>query len=195
MDLITADGGFDFSINFNEQEGLSVNLILAQIIYAIALQKYNGTFILKVFDLFTDATIDLIYILSTLYEKTYIVKPYTSRSANSERYIVCKYYKLTDSTNIINKLMPFLDNTKLISRFLNFPLSYLYLNKIEDINAIIGQQQLENILATLHLVENNKPERLDSIKKTNIQKCIQWCTKNKLPYNKSITQLNMFMQS
>ena len=195
MDLITADGGFDFSINFNEQEGLSINLVLAQIIYAIALQKYNGTFILKVFDLFTDATIDLIYILSTLYEKTYIVKPYASRSANSERYIVCKYYKLNDSTDIVNKLMPFLDTNKSISRFINFPLSYLFLNKIEDINAIIGQQQLENILATLHLVENNKPERLDSIKKNNIQKCIQWCTKNKLPYNKSITQLNMFIQS
>ena len=55
------------------------------------------------------------------------------------------------------------------------------------------QQQLENILNTLHLLDNNKPDKLDTIKKTNIQKCIQWCIKYKLPYNKSIQQLNIFL--
>ena len=52
MDLITGDGGFDFSIDFNKQEGLSLKLIFAQIVYAIALQKKDGIFILKIFDVF-----------------------------------------------------------------------------------------------------------------------------------------------
>ena len=195
MDLITGDGGFDFSIDFNKQEVLSINLIFCQICYAIAIQKKGGTFILKFFDIFTEATIDLIYILSTLYEKVYIIKPYTSRTANSERYVVCKNFKLNDSYELIkslSKLFP-LPTDKSVQRFLNIDIPYLLINKLEDINAIIGQQQLENILGTLYLLDNNKTEKMDAIKKTNIQKCIQWCIKHKLPYNKNIQQLNVFL--
>jgi 23S rRNA U2552 (ribose-2'-O)-methylase RlmE/FtsJ len=195
MDLITGDGGFDFSIDFNKQEILSINLIFCQICYAIALQKRHGTFILKIFDVFTQATIDLLYLLSTLYDKVFIVKPHTSRPANSERYIICKNFKLDNSDSLINslsKLFPLL-NDKPIQRFFNIDIPYLFINKLEDINAIIGQQQLENILGTLYLLDNNKPDKLDTIKKNNIQKCIQWCTKYKVPFNKNIQQLNVFL--
>jgi 23S rRNA U2552 (ribose-2'-O)-methylase RlmE/FtsJ len=195
IDFITADGGFDYSSNFNKQEILSINLILAQVIYAIALQKQGGTFILKVFDIFTQATIDILYILSSLYEKCYIIKPNTSRNANSEKYIVCKLFKLNNTSALINKLITFfyMDTKKTIVRVLNINIPYLYINKLEDINAILGQQQLENILYTLHLLDNNKSEKLEVIKKNNIQKCIQWCIKNSLPYHKNINQSNIFI--
>jgi 23S rRNA U2552 (ribose-2'-O)-methylase RlmE/FtsJ len=194
MDFITADGGFDYSSNFNKQEILSINLIFAQVIYAIALQKQGGHFILKIFDIFTQATIDILYILSSLYEKCYIIKPNTSRNANSEKYIVCKVFKASDTSELINKLVAFFNfsNTKTITRILNIKIPYLYINKLEDINAILGQQQLENILYTLHLLDNNKSDKLELIKKNNIQKCIQWCIKNSLPYYKNINQSNIF---
>jgi 23S rRNA U2552 (ribose-2'-O)-methylase RlmE/FtsJ len=194
MDFITADGGFDYSSNFNKQEILSINLIFAQVIYAIALQKQGGHFILKIFDIFTQATIDILYILSSLYEKCYIIKPNTSRNANSEKYIVCKVFKASDTSELINKLVAFFNfsNTKTITRILNINIPYLYINKLEDINAILGQQQLENILYTLHLLDNNKSDKLELIKKNNIQKCIQWCIKNSLPYYKNINQSNIF---
>ena len=195
IDFVTADGGIDYSSNFNKQEILSINLVLAQVIYAIALQKKGGTFILKVFDIFTQATIDILYILSSLYEKCYIIKPNTSRNANSEKYVVCKLFKLADTTELINKLITFfyIDNKNTIARVLNINIPYLYINKLEDINAILGQQQLENILYTLHLLDNNKSDKLEVIKKNNIQKCIQWCIKNSLPYYKNINQSNVFV--
>jgi hypothetical protein len=198
IDLITGDGGFDFSVDFNQQESLSHSLIFCQICYAIAMQKKGGTFILKVFDIFAAATIDLIYILSSLYDRVYIVKPHTSRAANAEKYVVCKNFKLSDSYDILFKLstfFPIINSNTSITRFLNIPIAYIYTNKLEDVNAIIGQQQLENILNTLHLLDNNKPDKLDSIKKTNIQKCVQWCMKYKQPYNKSIQQMNIFLSS
>ena len=43
------------------------------------------------------------------------------------------------------------------------------------------------------LLDNNKQDKLDTLKRTNIQKCIQWCIKYKLPYNKSIQQMNIFL--
>lgn len=195
IDFITGDGGFDFSVNFNQQERLSTNLIFAQIVYAIAMQKKGGSFIIKIFDIFTQVTIDLLYILSSLYEKCYIIKPYTSRYANAEKYVVCKRFKLHNTYELVKKFSEFfntINSDKPISRFLNIDLPYLYINKLEDINAILGQQQLENILSTLHLLDNNKPEKLDTIKKNNIQKCVQWCIKNRMPYHKNINQLNMF---
>jgi 23S rRNA U2552 (ribose-2'-O)-methylase RlmE/FtsJ len=195
MDLITGDGGFDFSIDFNKQEILSCKLIFCQICYAIAMQKKGGTFILKIFDVFTQATIDLLYLLSTLYTKIYIIKPNTSRTANSERYIICKNFKLNNTEALLKhlcNLFPILDD-KPIQRFLNIDIPHLFINKLEDINAIIGQQQLENILGTLYLLDNNKPEKLDTIKKNNIQKCVQWCIKYKLSYNKNIQQFNVFL--
>lgn len=195
IDLITGDGGFDFSTNFNQQENQSVNLIFAQIVYAIAMQKRGGMFVLKIFDIFTQITVELLYILSSLYEKCYIVKPHASRCANAEKYIVCRNFKVDNTYDIIKKFSTFfvyLDDNP-ICKLLNIHIPYLYINKIEDINAILGQQQLENILSTLNILDNNKPDKLDTIKKNNILKCIQYCIKNKLPYHKNINQHNMFI--
>ena len=64
MEIITADGGFDFSIDFNKQEEYSIPLIFCQISFALAIQKYKGSFVLKMFDLFSYASLDLLFILS-----------------------------------------------------------------------------------------------------------------------------------
>jgi len=198
INIVTGDGGFDFSIDFNQQEILSTKLIFCQICYALAVQKKGGVFILKCFDIFTQATLDLIYILSSMYETVNIFKPQTSRIANSEKYIICKNFKVNNTFDIIKHLstfFPIINSNSSISRFLNIDIPYIYVNKLEDINAIIGQQQLENILSTLYLLDNNKPDKLDTIKKNNIQKCIQWCIKNNLPHNKNVQQYNIFLSN
>ena len=196
MELITGDGGFDFSLDFNKQEILSINLIFSQICYAIAMQKIGGSFVLKIFDIFSEATIDMLYLLSCFYQEVYVTKPNTSRLANSEKYIVCKNFKLENTYEFINKfssLFSVINDNKPIRRFLNINIPYFYINKIEDVNAIFGQQQLENIIATLYLLDNNKPDKIESLKKNNIQKCIQWCSKYKLPHNNNIFYSNTFL--
>jgi hypothetical protein len=77
----------------------------------------------------------------------------------------------------------------------SFNLPYYFLNKIEEINAIFGQQQIENINTTLNLIDNNKYDKLESIKKCNTLKCIQWCQQHKLDYNGSIQQNNIFLMN
>ena len=196
MNLVTADGGFDFSIDFNSQEVLSLKLIYAQICYAISIQKKNGTFILKVFDLFTQCSIDILFLLSCLYKKVYIVKPNTSRLANSEKYIVCKYFKLDSSHTIIDELLKTFDclnTTKNIQRILNIDIPCYFLNKIEEYNSLFGQTQIENITNTLNLIENYRCDKVEMLKKNNISKCIAWCQKYDLPYNNYITSYNQFL--
>jgi hypothetical protein len=157
IDYITGDGGFDFSIDFNKQEELSLKLIVSQIFYAIIMQKKGGLFILKVFDMFNLKTIEMIFLLSNCYENVFSYKPNTSRIANSEKYIVCKNFKNNNFTTnlkdyIINNFDTILNNLNNIKTFFNIQLPILFLNKIEEINAIYGQQQLENINITLNLI-------------------------------------------
>ena len=197
MNIITADGGFDFSIDFNKQELLATNLLFAQVTFAIAMQKTGGHFILKIFDIFTKTTVDIIYLLSSLYKKVYIVKPNTSRVANSEKYIVCKDFNGNHSKLINNIISQYhkLKENDYITSVIDHDIDLYYLNKLEEYNAIFGQQQIENISSTLNLMAfGSKNDKLELYKKNNIHKCIQWCEKYNIPYNKSQPTQNIFMR-
>lgn len=202
MDLITADGGFDFSIDFNNQENTSLKLMVCQIAFAVAMQKVKGNFLIKFFDTFTKMSLDLLYLLASIYESVYFVKPNTSRYANSEKYIVCKGFLLQNTEELVKKfhriISEFSPSVNIISLF-NFELPYFFTNKIEECNSIFGQQQIENIAATINLIENNtnthKNDKLETLKKNNIQKCIIWCQKYNIPYNKIIHNSNIFLSA
>ena len=203
IELITADGGFDFSIDFNNQEVSIANLLFAQTCFALTMQKQGGTFILKIFDCFMQHTNDILCILSSFYNKVFITKPHTSRYANSEKYIICKEFLLPSC----DRFFPFIKNafskmvldtktstTQYVHRFLNFSIPLCFISKIEEYNAILGQQQLENIHSTLLLIDNiHNQDKIDSLINTNIQKCILLCTKLGIPYNNFVLNTNIFL--
>lgn len=202
IDFITADGGFDFSIDFNQQECFIGNLLFAQVAYALCLQKYKGKFILKIFDCFMQHTIDIIYILSSFYEKVYIMKPQTSRCANSEKYIVCMGF-LHDNHDLFYdylmvgfEKMTHLEKMRQTNplRFLNIDVSYLFIKKMEEYNAIFGQKQIQNIHYTLSLMETKtKLDKIEMLMKTNIQKSTDWCIKHNVPHNSLNAPTNIFL--
>ncbi len=185
IDLVTGDGGFDFSLDFNNQENISSKIIFCQIAFAIAIQKKGGNCILKFFDTFTKISIDMIYLLSLVYSEVFFVKPYTSRYANSEKYIICKNFRLDNSKDLINVFANIINNFNKNSKFtniFNLEYPYFYLSKIQEYNAIFGQQQIETIASTLNLINKNICN-LETINKNNIQKCIIWCQKHNVPFN------------
>ena len=201
MDIITADGGFDFSMDFNQQEILIGKLLFAQIAYALCLQKRGGKFILKIFDSFMQHTLDLIYLLTSFYEKVYIMKPHTSRYANSEKYIVCVGFLYGNHTEFYTHLYECFKQMVMkpdphTLRFLNVSIPQLFIKKIEEYNAIFGQKQIQNIYYTLSLIENKiKHDKIEHLIKTNIQKSMNWCTKYNIPYHTLNTPTNMFSGS
>jgi hypothetical protein len=187
FNIITADGGFDFSSDFNNQEIQSQPLILAEILYAISFQEIGGIFILKMFDCFTLLTVQYLYLLTSFYEKVYIYKPNTSRLANSERYIICINYinTLENRNNFIKVIPELLSNSYKLKSILKIDIPLYFYQRIEEINAILGQQQLEAISSTISLITHKtQKEKLVNLKENNIQKCIAWCTKHNFNYNK-----------
>jgi 23S rRNA U2552 (ribose-2'-O)-methylase RlmE/FtsJ len=159
MDYITGDGGFDFSSDFNNQEDISFKLILSQVFYALIMQKKGGHFVLKIFDVFKIKTVEVIYLLCNLYENVFIFKPNTSRSANSEKYIICRNYKNNNKriiSNIIENFDILINQVESIHSLFNIHFNQLFITKLQEINAIYGQQQLENIKNTLGLIRELK---------------------------------------
>jgi 23S rRNA U2552 (ribose-2'-O)-methylase RlmE/FtsJ len=198
IDIITADGGFDFSDDFNSQEMTIVKLLFAQICFAVTMQKKNGCFILKVFDCFMQHTVDLLYILSSFYDRVYITKPQTSRYANSEKYIVCKHFNYKTNADFYPYLhrafSNMIENRGNVLRFLRIPIPTFFLNKLEEYNSIFGQQQIENIQNTIILIENkHKNERIENLLKINIQKSTNWCVKYAVPHYAIIKPPNIFL--
>lgn len=55
--------------------------------------RTKGHFVVKLFDLFTPFSVSLIYLMYKCFQQICICKPNTSRPANSERYLVCKWKK------------------------------------------------------------------------------------------------------
>lgn len=206
MDIVTGDGGFDFSNDYNNQETQATLLLYAQIIYSIFLQKQNGSFILKVFDIFKKTTLDLVYILSLFYRKVHIHKLKTSRIANSEKYIICNGFKyesinfISDRLLSIFKVLYIIDTSVYkISSFLSCPVPLHFMKSIEYINSYYGEMQLVNINYTLSLIKNldnkdREKERLNKLYSDNKKKCIEWCIQHNIPCKKEFTIKNIFIK-
>jgi 23S rRNA U2552 (ribose-2'-O)-methylase RlmE/FtsJ len=200
--LITADGGFDFSCDFNNQETMVLRLLIAELGFALALQKQGGHFILKLFDTFTKPTIDVIYVLCNFYKTVFVSKPCTSRHANSERYLVCKHFKPASTQDLMPQLhalfgeLEHLPANATITSLLPFEHDLHYLNRLEECNAIIGQQQMETINSTINLILNKcHAEKLEMMKRFNLVKCMSWCDKHGIPYNNTNQSSNIFLNN
>jgi hypothetical protein len=163
-------------------------------------QCENGFSIIRLGNICDKPVLDLMYILTTMFEKIIIYKPNTVSSINNTRYCICKTFitnkqikKKNESYIAIlkNAIRKNMNITSLIKS-----LPYFFLNKIEESNIILGHQTLEglNLLNTL-LSSKNKNNRLISMTRTNINKCIQWCDKYKIPYNKFTDKVNIFLST
>ena len=91
--------------------------------------------------------------------------------------------------------MLYTDTSKLyIHRFLTIPTPICFINKVEEYNAILGQQQIENIHHTIILIDNHQSQdKINTLMTTNIQKSIQWCIKHEIPYNNIVLNHNVFI--
>jgi hypothetical protein len=178
----------------------------------IKYQSNNGTSIIKVDNIFYKAIVDLLFIFSAIYDKVLLVKPIISNITKGERYILCKGFLPLEDYNevktpsilnqvenkIINKLIDntLKDNFNHVFSVINNDIPYYFLNKLEESNAVIGQQQLEAFDQIINIFKNkNREDKIETLKRNHIQKCIQWCEKNQLPHNKFIDQINIFLNS
>ena len=181
--IVTSDGGFDYSGNFNDQELSSYKLIRNEIFMALNLQKTNGTFICKIFDIFYYSTIQLLYLLYLSYNSVSFIKPYTSRPSNSEKYIVCRGFKGYNK-DISNLLCSNLDNS-----ILPIQVPDDFIKVLNNYNETFIGLQDKFITNGINLVRRRNISHHKPTEK-QLQKAKDWCKKYKIPINNSCMYLN-----
>lgn len=158
--FITADGGIDEKGCYESKEQLHIKLFLAEILIAINSQNEGGSFILKIYDIFTHPMVNLIYILTRFYQDVYIYKPLTSRITNSEKYLVCKgYISDKDLLNTITSsglsVIYKEENNEILNFSINPKPSKTFIDQFYKYNQDIIYIQSESIEKALSLI--NKP--------------------------------------
>ena len=188
FDMITADGGFDFSSNFNLQERNVLKMILCECLCAILSLNDGGCFILKTFDLLTLPSFSVVQLLGTCFKEVLCTKPMSSRAANSEKYIICKNFSIRAASNIQRKLIEIIQNSekegwmKTFTEY--FPCSDEIAFRVTLLNIATVMQQLYSINKTLMYIKHSSGGSSythNTAKQISLAK--MWSEKYCLPYN------------
>lgn len=198
VDFITADGGFDFSSDFNNQEEQSFRLIASEVLACLLLQKEGGTFLLKLYDCFNTETLLLLEVLKRVYRRIYFIKPLTSRPANSERYILCEgytpYRDPEATNNIVDAMTKLVRDYEAISgnkaaSMGTIPLSYDLVYYTVLFNMYYTIRQVFYIQRTINYINFFKKQEdsamttiMNSIMEKHTAKSKRWCVKYNIPY-------------
>lgn len=197
-DLITGDGGIDVSGDddkYSRQEYLNSSLFFAEIITALSNQTIGGSFILKIYDLYYDITVQMLHLLRMYYQKMFLIKPRTSRPANSEKYVVCVGF-LGCPPTMLEHLMSLLDQWIQVRNrgkhvFGFEPVSVLVTPDTDFSQSLIqfsqynSQLQMEKINEGLGLVTTNRyktPETRKELLDNQHILAQKWCQVYHLPY-------------
>ncbi|KAL3285959.1 hypothetical protein HHI36_000474 [Cryptolaemus montrouzieri] len=149
MWLVTADGSVDCMSDPGNQEACVEYLHYCETVTALSALHEGGSFILKIFTMFEDSTICLLYLLNISFENVSIFKPCTSKGGNSEVYVICRGFKGYELIGHIweDLKKPFLNGyfDKEVSMFGQEEIPQQFLNEIENCSEFFMNLQIETI--------------------------------------------------
>jgi hypothetical protein len=212
--LVTADGGFDYSNNFNGQEINSCQIIFSEMVVALNILKKGGVFICKIFDIFSLTMIQILYILSLSFHKVHIYKPETSRPANSEKYLVCIGFNDSFSDLLKMNLLQMIEQWATLSikndecvLFKNIRINNNFIQKIDEYNKQYMEKQIYFLKSTLDLCPTSstsslcpttssstsmasasyqriEKDKYHKIIENQVENAMKWCNKYHIEINK-----------
>lgn len=188
----TADGGFDYSTNFNRQEVNSCKIIYSETVIALNVLRMGGSFVCKVFDLFTYSMVQIMYLLYSSFEKVIIYKPETSRPANSEKYIVCINFHDNISQENKNKLIENIktwndisdeENTAILE---NIKIDSDFLHKLSEYNLKYIEYQMHYLKNTIKISETKmEKQEYNNLINNQVSCALNWCKKYGVKINEN----------
>lgn len=192
-DLYTADGGFDFSADFNGQENTVQRLLIAEALAGLNTLRPGpqSTMVLKLFDTKNQATLEILWILSTCFERTALIKPQTSRPANSERYWVGQGYRGAPSwvTDLLRTLTATDAPTGWNQLFVQAPWTPTWLATVQRFQERLEETQLNKIQLTLSLIRAPTRDLIVRLLTENVRNSRTWCERHGIPINQRYLRL------
>ncbi|CAG9858242.1 unnamed protein product [Phyllotreta striolata] len=168
ISLITADGSVNCMNDPGEQERCVERLHFCETITALTVLQTGGTFVLKIFTMFEESTINLLFLLNNIFEKVAVFKPCTSKSGNSEVYVISTKYK---GFNAIKELWPMLvlsyENADIFnskSMFSVKDIPQMFLDEIINCSEYFMNKQTHTILNNIHNFEHRNYDNIQMVK-------------------------------
>jgi 23S rRNA U2552 (ribose-2'-O)-methylase RlmE/FtsJ len=182
VNLFTADGGFDFSINYDIQEQRVYLLLVCSAMTGLRCLNTDGSFVLKLFDILSDSTIILVALMSRCFKEWTLYKPALSRPCNSERYFLGRGFKgftpaILASLNKIQEevkkgLYPTGASEILAPEELAYIKEHIHANMIQQISAICIAEKYAKY-----------PEEWYSTQlPRDFETSLRWCQKFRVPF-------------
>lgn len=182
--LVTADGGFDFSEDFHAQEKSIIRLLISSSIILLRSVAIEGDIVLKLFDCNSPMTRDIIALLASCFTSWTLYKPVTSRPCNSEWYFLGKS-AIRSRSHVITLLTTIRDGLAQEP-----PISYKriltdnpleeYLKDIQEKRCLKQMEALKLVLSFCHNKDTVSQENLWNNQK---KLCIDWCNAFRVPSN------------
>lgn len=180
--LFTADGGFDFSINYNVQEERVFHLLVSSALTGLQTLSMDGSFIIKLFDITSEHTQFFIALLSQCFREWILYKPALSRPCNSERYFMGRGYRNTPQQ--ILTLLELLQERAARGEYPTGVASLWSADTAAYIEKQISQTAEEQVRSIQQAVMYaNRPELWYSTQlPIDVKQSIAWCAKFRVPY-------------
>ena len=183
--VYTADGGFDFSSDFNAQEETILPLLTAEFYLGLKSIQRGGVIIVKIFDTTLRPTLELIWLVTRSFREWSIVKPKTSRGGNAERYLICKGFLGLDSETDKFFRKTILHKGPPIKSFLGTKPDMNWLQQMLAIQEAVAKQEIDIIQKTLALVQKPNIAEIRKYIEENVERSIQWCKDHNEPINQN----------
>jgi hypothetical protein len=181
--LFTADGGFDFSCNYENQEQLIFPLLLASTKIGLEVLRPGGVFVLKLFDFYYKSTLDLIYFLSLHFQEWTLYKPSMSRPCNPEQYFIGKGF-LGCSDEIMDVMRVWcamIDNKQRVDVLCKTEYPKEFKKTIEELRNQSFQSQIEYLERVFFLIDQNDEQLVQKFLKKNEKSSLEWCQRFHVP--------------
>ncbi|KAF5284260.1 hypothetical protein FQR65_LT00261 [Abscondita terminalis] len=152
IDLVTADGSVDCMQDPGEQEAKVHHLHYCEVVTALRLLRTGGNFVLKLFTMFEHGAISLMYLLNCCFKQVDVFKPCSSKSGNSEVYIICTSYRgFNLLTNIWDSLTSPYKTPKVEAMFDVTEINPTFLMQLEECAHYFMDLQCEHINRNIEL--------------------------------------------
>lgn len=192
MDIFTADGGFDFSCDYSKQEKMIFPLLLASTKIGLEVLKKGGTFILKLFDFYEKATVDLLYFLSCHFTEWTLYKPAMSRPCNPEQYFIGKGFTgcSDEVLDVMRVWCSVIEASEPLESLIKSELPSDFKKIIKDLRTSSFIKQTEYLERVFFIIDKNDDKIIKNYLNKNEKSSYEWCVKFKVPILSSRSYLD-----
>ena len=173
--------------NYDEEENINIPVHLGHTISSLKLLKKGGVAILKHLTLCESASVSILYLLSCCFKYLYLFKPETSKSANSEIYVLglCYYGTSEEQIDKLLEIMEFIrplnDDKPKPCLFKRSCIPESFIKKIILASEKLADEQMINIQEMVDNYELNKYKNIrkleDELYDTRVAICSEWIKK------------------